>query len=291
MFDFCATLCAGGKKAASVDKNEEPSERTQDISNVNKKSEPSEQTKDVDAVPFSFSDDESYDYPNLYQEADEMLVVALLMYAITDLRTMAKKKKVELQNPERILNLPVTLETALAMIEDNLEQLKQESRDHDMTLAALQTIQTRYHQSNNKWLNPFGQRTSNCSIQPAFLTAFGDDKPDKELVYGVGVDPARKRVTVAFRGSVTPSDFITDACITFNKRSNPLKDEPGQEEQIGIHHGFDEYLLKRRKVLVGDCKYDEIMSHVKSLFEDQERKETYKLYTTGHSLVSFAKLT
>ena len=42
-----------------------------------------------------------------YEEADEMLQVALLIYTMTDLRTLAKKKKTTLVNPELVLTLPL----------------------------------------------------------------------------------------------------------------------------------------------------------------------------------------
>jgi hypothetical protein len=277
-------LRGGGKSKAKSGQNEEESKESSAPSSA--------------AAP-------SYPYPTLYEEADEMLQNSLLIYAVTDLRTLAKQKKLK-NHPERILELPVTLSTALSMIEDNFELIQRELGDdqHELALSALKSIQERYDRhhasllsssqrqrsgSGSGWMNPFRQENdSNDNLKPAYLTKYGDDKPDKELVYAVGVDPVRRRVTVAFRGSVTPSDFVCDACISFSKRENPLKKHvEGQESHIGIHHGFDEYLLKRRrKVLVGNSKYDEILEHVEELFQDKERRETYKLYVTGHSLVS-----
>ena len=238
-------------------------------------------------IKYAFEDGK-YVYPNLFQEADELMLVALLMYTFTDLRALARQGKLADQS---MLNLPITLEAALNTVEQNLQAIRAEEAGHEMALAALQSIQERYNtasphsnhsnnENNTPWLNPFKlARTNHTKLEPATLTAFGDENSEKELVYGVGIDHFRKRITVAFRGSVTPSDFITDACIEFNRRDNPvtLPDQPGT---IGIHHGFDEYLLKRRKAEA--CKYDEIIEHVKKLFEG--RKETYKLYVTGHSL-------
>ena len=190
---------------------------------------------------------------------------------------MAKQKKIQNQS---ILNLPITLSDALQVIQENYEAIKEEEEAasrHEMTLSALQSIQERYKSGNmTSW---FGRPKN---IEPATLIAFGDEKPEKELVYAVAIDHLRKRITVAFRGSVTPADFFTDACIEFNRRENPLKGKDGQAEKIGIHHGFDEYLLKRRKAIGKDCKYDEIMEYVKELFVG--RWDTYKLYVTGHSL-------
>ena len=230
------------------------------------------------------------------------MLVALLMYTFTDLRALARQGKLA---DESILNLPITLEAALNTVEQNLEAIKAEEAGHEMALTALQSIQERYRtaasssdststpapnvttSTTTTWLNPFTlARTNHKHLEPATLTAFGDENSEKELVYGVGIDHFRRRITVAFRGSVTSSDFVTDACIEFSRRDNPVQlllQLPDQPATIGVHHGFDEYLLKRRrKDVESGSKYDEILEHVQTLFVG--RTKTYKLYVTGHSL-------
>lgn len=262
-------------------------------------------TSNTPATPYAFATD-GYAFPSLYEEADEMTIVALLMYTMTELRALARKEKVS----NEILKLPITLEKTLELIHDNLETIKAENVDHDMTLTALKSIQDRFakhktmsssgHFTNStEWWNPFATaREQHDDIEPALLVAYGDERADQELVYAVGVDPLRKRVTVAFRGSVTPADFFTDACIELHRRPNPVlelndndvaddtksasanKDDPSKT--IGIHHGFDEYLLKRRKAGAGEkTKYDEILEHVTALFAKDNRLKEYKLYVTG----------
>jgi len=258
----------------------------------------------VERAPFTFSSSsggDEYVFPDLYDEADSMLQVALLIYTVTDLRTLAKKKNTKLNTPERILTLPIELGTCLEMIEENIDVIKEAfgDNDHEMTMSALKSIQERYEKNtlpgNNSsgsaghhWWNPFSQE-ENIEIQrlgSPVLVAYGDEKPMSDLVYAVGVDPLHKRITVAFRGSVTPADFLTDACISINLQPNPVNkdaEEEGQSETIGIHHGFYDYLLKVKKD--GKNKYEEILEHVKSLFEEsEERQKSYKLYVTGHSL-------
>ena len=307
---------------------------------------------DVTVEPFTFEkddDDDNYKYPDLYDEADSMLQVSLLIYTVTDLRTLAKdpKKSSKLKSPQQILTLPLSLGTCLEMIEMNLDTIKNEisDDDHVMTMSALQSIQERYdkyHSSNLssssssspsetaiprsssvtdstknlQWWNPFtSTTTANTSVTDSqdvvrqqqqqrlslnaakpvvtvkspYLVAYGDEKPLTDLVYAVGVDPLHKRVTVAFRGSVTPSDFLTDACISIQLEPNPVFDKEGdqkdqeQNETIGIHYGFYDYLLKPKKD--GKTKYEEVLNHVKSIFaESPERQQSYKLYVTGHSL-------
>jgi hypothetical protein len=267
----------------------------------------SKKPKDFEKPPFTFEKSEGGDYvfPDLYDEADSMLQVALLIYTVTDLRTLAKKKNTKLRTPERILTLPVDLGTCLEMIEENIDIIKEEcgDDDHQMTMSALQSIQQRYEKhtlpsptssqssqngAGHLWWNPFSQ-DENIEIQKIgspSLIAYGDENPLSDLVYAVGVDPLHKRVTVAFRGSVTPADFLTDACISINLQPNPVKGaEVGQNETVGLHHGFYDYLLKVRKDDDGKNKYEEILGHVNALFEEsEERQKEYKLYVTGHSL-------
>ena len=237
--------------------------------------------------PYTF-DQDGYPFPNLYEEADEMLVVAMLMYIMTELRTMAKQKRLQ-HGAERILNLPTTLEAVICCIEENYDAIRQQAADHEMALQALKSIQERFQKhsassaASSSWINPFANTTT--PQHQAQLTAFGDEQPDKELVYAVAVDNCRRRITVAFRGSVTPTDFITDACIEFSTRPHPLN----VDATIGLHHGFDRYLLKHNGKTTDDdddssCKYQEIMAQVLTLFQQRSTKADYKLYVTGHSL-------
>jgi len=192
-------------------------------------------TKEKDP-PFSFELENDYCYPDLYDEADAMLQVSMLIYTITDLRILAKKKKTKLKTPERILTLPLRLETCFEMIRENLENIQQEfnDEDHAMTMSALQSIQQRFYArtlssppSSNTWLNSFVStndgRSRSEELSP-IIVAYGDVNPDSELVYAVGVDAAHKRVTVAFRGSVTANDFVKDVSIALNQQPNPVKD-------------------------------------------------------------------
>jgi hypothetical protein len=199
---------------------------------------------------YCFDRDDQYQYPTLYEEADEMLHVSMLIYSITDLRSLAKnpKRKNELLSPEKVLQLPLTFHTCLESIEENFDAIQKEfgNDQHTNTMSSLQIIQQRYEQhsvvvatsgsgsgstsgsktSSNitgqeggilRWVNPFlssshsndnkvdieddGGGIEIQALAPS-LTAFGDENPDTDMVYAVGVDPTRKRITVAFRGYV-----------------------------------------------------------------------------------------
>lgn len=246
--------------------------------------------------PSLFNYNDGYSYPSLFEEADAMLQASLLIYTITDLRKLAKENNCKLKNSARLLSLPLKLADCIETIEENFGLIRNElnDEDHEMTISALQSIHQRYEKlsassfsaSSSLFFNPFvspGDESNPQALDAPAILAYGDEKPDSELVYAVGIDHSHKRVTVVFRGSVTTADFVTDACISLKHQENPVKNsESGQVEKIGIHHGFFEYLFKAGDN--GKNKYEEIVEHVSSIFKDISIKETYKLYVTGHSL-------
>ncbi|KAL3924306.1 MAG: hypothetical protein SGILL_001125 [Bacillariaceae sp.] len=259
-----------------------------------------------------------YVYPSLLEEAEEMLHVSMLIYSITDLRAIAKnkKKRKKLKEPQRILDLPLNLAKCMQLLEDNADVVREEFGDdeHANTMASLQSIHARYQQRQkdesqsdgdihnddkdqdesstnttksfvSHWFKPlFSGTDESIEIQASpmipVLTAYGDENPETDMVYAVGIDCLRKRITVGFRGSVTTTDFAKDASIHMKHLKNPI---PGsaEESNIGIHQGFFDYLLKKRKT---ESKLDEIIAHVKTAFSVPGRQEEYKLYVTGHSL-------
>eukprot|EP00536_Pseudo-nitzschia_multiseries_P018830 jgi/Psemu1/248934/estExt_Genewise1.C_31930004 len=270
--------------------------------------------------PFTFEDEEgedSYQYPNLYEEADDMLRVSLLIYSIADLRTLAKdpKKKDKLTKPERILDTPMTLQTCMQVLEDNHEIMEEclGQADHVNTINSLNLIHARFEAHREKELSasagntidklfnvfPLSSRTASDRaievehVEPIgpIVTHFSDENSDVDMVYAIGIDPPRKRITVSFRGSVTPTDFLKDAMIVLNKQPNPVRHlDSSQEETMGIHHGFYDYLLRPRQNENGNGnengtnKCQEIIGHLKALFRKSNRYKDYKLYVTGHSL-------
>jgi hypothetical protein len=72
----------------------------------------------------------------------------------------------------------------------------------------------------------------------AKVVVFDDENSDSELVHGIFVNSAQKRITVAFRGSVTATDFVADANSYMKKIPNPVASEIGQTKNLGIHNGF-----------------------------------------------------
>ena len=118
----------------------------------------------------------------------------------------------------------------------------------------------------------------------------GDSKSDTELVYAIGINPQKCRITVIFRGSVTTTDFVVYSRIGLVQAKHPRQfnindingrssssDTTTNNDDVGIHQGFYEYLMS-------SGKYIEIMKHLQQLLLDVPIRKTYKLYITGHSL-------
>mmetsp|Transcript_7428 Transcript_7428/g.18206 ORF Transcript_7428/g.18206 Transcript_7428/m.18206 type:complete len:519 (-) Transcript_7428:30-1586(-) len=261
--------------------------------------------KEESTPPFTFGhhDVEPYQYPSLYDEANEMLQVSMLIYSLTDIRSLAKdpERKAKLKSPELILDLPLSLRSCMQVLDDNFNIMKDlfGEAEHINTMNSMNIIHARFQKhreltaSNSSGQSPWkfnplasiidsSQGVEVEQISP-LLTHFGDENCDVDMVYAIGFDQLRKRVTVAFRGSVTATDFQKDAMMTLNKQPNPVINiDSDQSKNIGVHHGFYDYLLRPRKG--GKNKFQEIMGHVLKLFSEGDRRKNYKLYVTGHSL-------
>ena len=282
-------------------------------------------------------------FPPLFVEADTMLNLSNLIYTLAELRDLARNGV--LNNPTqslRILDIPLPLDTALTIINQEGELLKEVLDDgkHEATLSAVESLLARESEAaaakesqkvddNTKKKNDdngmFGWMTNwdgclaggfsfdelfcgdlghvvnedaakNVSNQQSggsssMITAVGDVKSRDELVYAVGVNPVEERITVIFRGSVTKADFVTDSKISIIQAPDPRTYNGTEVDgvpvgpDVGVHQGFYEYLFNKKE---GSgkftCKYDEIMNHVKELFNESPSRRNWKLYVTGHSL-------
>jgi hypothetical protein len=194
--------------------------------------------------------------------------------------------------------MPLSLASCLQVLDDNHDVMKEclGEADHMNTINSLNLIHARFQNHRELTSSSSGSsvgkllasithsdRDVEVEQMSPVLTYFGDENPNTEMVYAVGMDQLRKRITIAFRGSVTSTDFQKDAMITLNQQPNPVIDiDSNQSKTIGVHNGFYDYLLRPRKN--GMNKYQEIMGHVEALFLECDRRRNYKLYVTGHSL-------
>lgn len=226
---------------------------------------------------------------DLYTEIDELLDSALLMYPIAYLRGFAKKGEL----PKEFLELPMSAIRLEELINKNMDMVseKLDSTESELQMDALRTIVAR-------------QETKKGSNSNAVCREFQDDESNKELVYSVRTDPARNRVIVAFRGSITKKDLLTDAMIWMKDMPNRMKkfDPENQPDIVRVHAGFWYYLFGKSslteeeynellqlkpesiELIEGEeiSKFDEILQfHVLPLLK---KNPGYSLSVTGHSL-------
>jgi hypothetical protein len=258
-----------------------------------------------------------------------MVKLSILVYTLIELREAARNGKLE--GPSlQILNVPLPMDKALSIIATEADLLKEilSEGDHQMALSALSALLAGDADTNRAAAltsDEDGKDSSAlCGLLDAFnicwpssnkdvaspedsdnytistLTAIGDDNSADQLVYVVGINPKEKRITVAFRGSTTKNDFLTDAkmdmvsvpdpqtfqqCQADNNNDDASKSKDKVvESDICIHKGFYEYLFTAKNN-DGRNKYEEIMTHVTNLFNSNPQyMAEYKLYVTGHSL-------
>eukprot|EP00980_Cylindrotheca_fusiformis_P013147 scaffold3315_cov98-Cylindrotheca_fusiformis.AAC.1 len=148
------------------------------------------------------------------------------------------------------------------------------------------------------------QQKNDDNNKTVVMTHFVDDKAKEEIVHAIVVNPDRERVTLIFRGSATPKDFIQDAKIAQIKVSNPVYDLLMKEEEkdddddnetkkkkdmpdsINVHTGFYQYLFKVNKE-TKKTRLESILDDVKGELKKasaSNNKGCFQLYVTGHSL-------
>jgi len=219
--------------------------------------------------------DDGFDWPTIYEEADDMLDASLLMYPIASLRQLAK------DSPE-------------LFGEDDAKEILKEPN----TIRAIDTVIDKHAEVLRKHLEPSAYRVMNDALDAivdrqdaagskhrATLLQVGDDNSKQELVYAILVDSALQRIIVSFRGSTTTKDFIMDAQLWIQTIKNPFSETKNQAKKLGIHNGFHDYLFyESTSTKEGEdvqIKYEVIINQVVEVLNNNPG---FKLYVTGHSL-------
>ena len=161
-------------------------------------------------------------------------VGSILVYAFADLRTLASKGLLSEQHAS-MLSLPVDATKIIAVVNANLPLLHEKCGKDctELYLSALASLQESFQKESSKVI-------LGSMLHSSQLVAFDDKNSEQELVYGIAVNTVRKRITVGFRGSVTSTDFITDAKGLLTEIANPVVSGAGlpQTPTVGVHHGF-----------------------------------------------------
>ena len=239
-------------------------------------SEPSEPTIEN---KYAFNPD--YKWPNLFEEADAMLQASLLIYVYADLRRLGREGKLSEGANTKVFDLPMPALTCMSIIEQNEGALARWNDEKDIKICreALRAIHERTEITEQGL--ELAQGVEHI-MSMSTLEHFSDTNSEKELVFAIGVDRWYRRITVAFRGSVTANDFLTDACISMVDRPNPVYefDTENQDDTIKLHSGFCEYLLETSEERTVS-KFDEVMAALVPLLE---QNLGFTVYCTGQSL-------
>lgn len=210
---------------------------------------------------------------DIYQEASDMLDASLLMYPFAELRQYIRDNPDgKLQDPDGLLQVPITarqVEEYLVKHEGEMEEYFSEGSDASILKDIVETIVERQQLKAKE--NTDGQ------VSRATLMEFDDEDSNSELVYAITTDDARQSVTVSFRGSVTPRDWLQDLQFAMKRIPNPLfgidvggDKKAKQPKDIRIHRGFySKYLSISIPLLClwycfysfGICQYYHIVCH------------------------------
>jgi hypothetical protein len=258
----------------------------------------------------------------VYNEAKDMLLSAILTYGVVHLRRLARKQLSQQQNTttssmlaEQLLFLPIEAKDVVRLVAKYRDDIVQEiGREDtvDLYLNAFDAIQS--DSSSHALELEMNSATFQVSIVSFDVVVVDDDNADNELVYSISVDTSRRRITVAFRGCSTRTDWLVCANTLLKEVDNPVKEDDGtrrsssrmsssstlssskrrQPSKICIHSGYYNYLfspLNSRKEdnhapigtdkHTGGSKFDAIIGHLQSLMKQYPG---YQIYVTGHSL-------
>jgi len=145
---------------------------------------------------------------SIFDDAMVMVSAALSVYIFADLRALARDDKSSLSMED--FEPPMDIEKMTLAIEANKEALKSSMTPvaYDEVESMSRALALMHGNKNGGIMSAiFGK------IEGTQLVEFVDIEANKRLVHAITVNKLHKRITVAFRGSATKNDFITDSKI------------------------------------------------------------------------------
>lgn len=160
---------------------------------------------------------------SIFDEATEATLVSASVFALTDLRGLARKKLISDQDAKEVLKLPMTV-TRMKYLQEKHKKLLEALKSQDF-VKNVQAYCDRFHVP--------------VSTEVHYV---GDESSDTECVHYIGRNNYRGHILLCFRGSVTTNDWIQDFKLMISKVPNPLRDVEGQPDTVGIHRGFRNFI-------------------------------------------------
>lgn len=231
------------------------------------------------------------DVPDLSIHADAvyMLDLAALVYLMATLRDLVRTGNLPEGDQDgaldRIRNVPILPSDLLKVLNTYEAELTEEFsasslKDRAGVQEFRDVLQRMVERQSEPWVH--GQN-DNFSVQH-----FEDERSDSEPVYAISIDHFRRRVTVAFRGSVTLRDWKANFTPCLKPVSGPSISNAKRgcgafeilSEYSRIHWGLHSYLFGRREE-DGETVFTRILGQVRELLKEHRG---YQVCATGHSL-------
>ena len=213
-----------------------------------------------------------------------------LMYAVSLMRELGRKKQLNGDDNEAALKLPLNSAEFQRIISNNPNLtaiFKGQNEDADLQFSAVDHMKERNDRYIKYIKEEIGGAMEEDIIQGSEVVYFNDqhDKGYREqtqMVYGISVNKIEKRVNVIFRGSRTPADWAANKQFNGIAVQNPVKfldefaNDSSLPDNVCIHQGFWEYLNQPSS---GDG-----MDIFDRLWPILKKNPGFSLFVTGHSL-------
>ena len=235
---------------------------------------------------------------SLYDQIKLTLLGSELTYCISLMRELGRRNQLVGEgNNEAALKLPINAAEFQEILQANPQLIgvyKGQNEDAELQFKAVDSMKERNMQAasresirNLKEEMGTGDVMADTKQVSTSSLVYFNDQDDKgyreqtEMVYGISVDNACKRITVIFRGSRTPADWAANKNFNGREVPNPVKDlsqfanDSSLPEKVCIHEGFHEYLHSKDGT---DEGIFEILTPI------LKENPGYELWVTGHSL-------
>ena len=203
----------------------------------------------------------------LFVEVMDLAVLSVSAFAVTDARRVAKRQLnvhqannssssnlMSQEDCEELLTLPLASHKFFDLWDKNSSILEQSTLGNFASLYPHKSINSR--DFVKAIVNPYAaaleEESSAASyswsqaIQNRQIHCVGDVNQHSACVYMICSDDNVKRIALAFRGSITPKDWMQDFQFSMSSIHNPLlKELEAKTKTVGIHLGFRDYLYGR----------------------------------------------
>ena len=230
------------------------------------------------AVPLITSTTSSW--PSVFDESYEMILAAIMIYGIVDLRTLAREGLID----GRLMSVPISSTDIVQLVMQNRSAIY-DNIGYDAAALYLDAFDSISQQEQEGFEVDYNSETGETSLVSFDVVDVGDDNSKSELVYGICVHQARRRITVIFRGCTTRKDWSVSVETFLTECENPLFEDSNDARQnlprtLSIHRGFHRYLFGTN----GDNDDNKFQSIIKKLDHLLSDYPDYDIYVTGHSL-------